>query len=273
MGFPDSMSGDISYFPIQNFRTWIAGKPIKTIFKLKKRPKGTMDDPEGAHVWNVRFKKGETITVKNSYWTGIGEQGYGDAGVFKFIYVVKTGARWKDKIETAEFYIDLSKAPHSPIFNISPKPRSVTNGVYYLKFTNFKPDFNISVGGIGLNDYSIKYIKKQGINYMFKASRVFGGRYGSVVSAELRDAIKKLPNNPQDFLNYLRKHHFDKKTIRIFRNFIFAVHGRSFRSSDLKAYYMSQSWWYKEDPKFSTKKLLPIDRSITSVLLKYENSL
>jgi hypothetical protein len=85
----------------------------------------------------------------------------GRSNSFRFTYVVETDARWKGKIQDAEFFIDLRDAQNPEIFQVlptSPNPDgeylfpegaqiSFEKNVYHLKFQNLEPDFNISVDG------------------------------------------------------------------------------------------------------------------------------
>ncbi len=77
--------------------------------------------------------------------------------------------------------------------------------------------------------------------------------------------IRLIPvgNNQDEYLNDLRYEELNssKDSLRILRNEIFARHGQSFKSEDLKKYF-SKKIWYKEIPGYKVSKELLSEKEI-----------
>jgi len=56
-----------------------------------------------------------------------------------------------------------------------------------------------------------------------------------------------------------------KSTLRVYRNEVFARHGRSFRSADLQAFY-GQTGWYRPDPAYTDGRLTDDDHACLNLL-------
>lgn len=61
-----------------------------------------------------------------------------------------------------------------------------------------------------------------------------------------------------------------KQEMRLFRNAIYASHGKIFASQDLKDYFSKQGW-YHPDPNFTEKMLTPEEHEYIEKILKIEN--
>lgn len=62
---------------------------------------------------------------------------------------------------------------------------------------------------------------------------------------------------------------FSKPALRIWRNAIYARHGRIFKSEDLQALFNEYAW-YKPDEEYSDKKLSDIDRANIKLIQMFE---
>ncbi len=63
----------------------------------------------------------------------------------------------------------------------------------------------------------------------------------------------------------------DAATLRVTRNEVFARHGRSFRSADLRAHFEAQPW-YRADPDYSDARLTPADLACVERVKLWESS-
>lgn len=63
---------------------------------------------------------------------------------------------------------------------------------------------------------------------------------------------------------------FSRRDLRIFRNMIYARHGRPFKSESLKGYFGVLEW-YTPDAKYTDARLTPIDRKNIQTILTAEN--
>jgi hypothetical protein len=57
--------------------------------------------------------------------------------------------------------------------------------------------------------------------------------------------------------------------LTLMRNEIYARHGRSFKDSELRAYFKSRAW-YREDPGFSDARLTEREKRNASFIMKYQ---
>ncbi len=238
MGFPDERVDDRWIEPgeeddkkyrtkwaLQDFTARLDGKAA-TVEHSTVAP-NALGTEEGAYTWEVSFAPEQTREITNSYHVGLGHRietsGTFTPNSFRFKYVVRTGARWKGSIKSARFFIDLSGAPHSPLFTISPAPQSVDKGIYAIFFENLKPDFDISIEGFFLRDAS--FLDRETIGD--------GSQLQELAQYSGKPALDKL----------------DDWTICVFKNMLYALYGRSFRTPWLRDYFSKQPW-YRANPKY-----------------------
>ena len=62
---------------------------------------------------------------------------------------------------------------------------------------------------------------------------------------------------------------FSKAALRIWRNAVYARHGRTFRSEDLQALFNEYAW-YKPDSEYTDDKLTDIDRANIKLIQEFE---
>jgi hypothetical protein len=150
VGFPDQTGWEPEAEPkngtIRNFRCYVDGREITV---EHKKGIGNPLNPElqypFAYVWKMHFKKGQKRIVKNTYTFG----GLHIAGGEEVLtYVLKTGALWKDKIQSADIIFDLGQ--RDPGFASSIKPSGYLTAGHKLHwvFKDFEPkdDIEISLG-------------------------------------------------------------------------------------------------------------------------------
>jgi hypothetical protein len=127
MGFPGYSSDDSSP-KLQHFKSYVDGKPVKTKrIVTKHNPDDMPTDQDGKkhdqgpwEVWytkRVHFAAGQTRIVIDSYDGG----GGGDtSGHLYFVYVIRTGAAWKETIGRAVITADLSGIRKYSLVGIEP---------------------------------------------------------------------------------------------------------------------------------------------------------
>lgn len=64
---------------------------------------------------------------------------------------------------------------------------------------------------------------------------------------------------------------FSKPALRIWRNAIYARHGRTFKSEDLQALFNEYAW-YKPDENYSAEKLTDIDKANIKLIQEFEKN-
>ena len=62
-----------------------------------------------------------------------------------------------------------------------------------------------------------------------------------------------------------------KDQLRLFRNLIFARNGYVFKSTDLRDYFNSCSW-YKQNPAFNESEMRKDEKDFISLMQKYEEN-
>ncbi|AFG37120.1 YARHG domain-containing protein [Spirochaeta africana] len=82
-------------------------------------------------------------------------------------------------------------------------------------------------------------------------------------------AIQEFMNNE---LRQERYHYLTREQLRLVRNYIFARHGYSFQSPDLRAYFADRDW-YQADPDFSFDDLTDLQRRNARILQHMEDQL
>jgi hypothetical protein len=101
------------------------------------------------YIWNVKFKKGESKTIKVNYMVPSGA-GYGSE--YRFIkYLLSTGTGWRDKINKAEINIKLVNVKPNTLETISPSNYKLDNKAKTINwtFSNIEPTTD--------NDIYVKY--------------------------------------------------------------------------------------------------------------------
>lgn len=273
MGFPDSYKrypgDDTKEWTIKEFTTRIGDKFIPVKHKMVNQSHGNaLSGEEGAYVWSVHFKPGETKEIKNRYVTG----SMVTPPMFKFTYIVKTGARWRGKIEKAVFEIDLSELPYSPLFTVEPIPTNVKNGIYRISYKNIEPDFNIEVRGFNIHSRGKKktlndYLNMRG-GYVFRDII----EMDNVSYPSLSANADNIRHTRTKLYNILLEKKVDKETAAMFRNSIFAMHGRPFKNKKWIKYFKSTGW-YKIDPKYTINKLSDYEKNVVAIIKTYEDLL
>ncbi len=292
MGFPDNYinypNEKTKQWTIRNFKASVNAATVAVEHRVIDHSKESLllQNEDGAYVWSVEFKPGETIILNNSYDTGATES----PPQFNFVYVVETGARWQGTIERAEFEIDLSAIPYSPFFTITPAPKEISAGMYKLRFENFKPDFNVHIKGghIQQGGESIDQILSMSGSEMWGLADLDELRgYSEPPPPTLTEALwKKItgqsenePSTPpkhrpyaqSPLFKFLSDRRIDRETASILRNSVFASRGRRFENPKLQSYFARQKW-YKADPGYSDKKLSDYDREFVATVKAYEDS-
>ncbi|MFA5031377.1 MAG: DUF4424 family protein, partial [bacterium] len=117
LGFPGVDETQHSFYDsnLNDFNVWIDNKPVPVNIKEEtKRGENEMTGEKDVefpvrkwYTWKVDFAKGETKTIRNTYW---GYPSMWSAGTHHVIsYILETGAGWKGPIGKANITIDLNK--------------------------------------------------------------------------------------------------------------------------------------------------------------------
>jgi hypothetical protein len=226
-----------------HFRTWIDGKEIRITEKrgipspvnrsYRGRPLNGL--PQRVFTYPVTFKKDETKKITHSYNVG----GYFDSiGSWKFTYILRTGALWKDNIEDVTIYYKTHSSQAQNIGCIMPKEQdsSLAGNELTLiwKFSNYKPTSDFVVSG--------------------------GRSLGTTSSPD--DLLK---TNKRNFSN------IDTCGMRELRNQIYASYGYPFKSSFIRAKFYYPNSPYKENVSFVESNVAPDHRLFLDYLTRVEN--
>jgi hypothetical protein len=152
MGFPileDWSDGErIEFDP--HFRTWINGEEVH-ISKKRGIPNPVKNYPhfsDAVYTYPVAFKQDETIKIKHHYSVG----GIFDSiGGWRFTYILRTGALWKDTIENFKLiYKTSSSSVHEIECTNPPEQTREHHGeeIHFVwDFTDFKPKSDFIICG------------------------------------------------------------------------------------------------------------------------------
>ena len=211
MGFPAEPQEDESEEPvkadlrnvlIKDFTALADGKKLPVGIKKCKNQENIKGlDFDYAFVWKVNLPHDQTVHLHHTYQYGIsGNSG----GQWWMSYILKSGALWDGKIDSAEISIDLNEDVSPGLLKIEPKNYLYKKGVIKWVFKDFKPTEDIRV------EIDKSYIGRGSYTNMYYDHTLEG---------------KTLVE------------------LRLMRNEIYARHGKIFNSKDLREYFSKQSWY------------------------------
>ncbi len=253
------------------------------------------------YTWDVTFPPLKKIKVKNSYWVTLSS----DQHVYFFEYILTTGVNWKGSIGKAEIEV-IYKDAHdlrNRVIYVSPKTYKVEDNKIKWRFTNFQPKENIKIIEKTLWK---QFIFTRYIMYDILNSREYegGSRYYTQEDLDIKNVeehkelnrllneidsreylldsmrysngLFSMENKPLEEpkeLYFLTRDAFleemNQLYVRVLRNEIFARHGKTFKSEDLKWIFKDISW-YKPDPDFSYDMLNKIEKKNLEFIIEYE---
>jgi hypothetical protein len=152
MGFPilaDEIEGEhIEFDP--NFRTWVNGEEVKITKKrgILNPVKNYPHFSDAVYSYPVTFKQNETINIKHHYAVG----GTSDSmGGWRFTYILRTGALWKDAIEKIKIIYRTSTASvHEITCTNPPEQTREQHGEdkrFVWNLTDFEPKSDFIISG------------------------------------------------------------------------------------------------------------------------------
>ncbi len=152
MGFPilsDWSDGDVIEFD-PHFRTWVNGEEVKITKKrgIQNPVKNYPHFLDAVYTYPVTFNQNETIKIKHHYAVG----GTIDSiGGWRFMYVLRTGALWKDTINNFKLiYKTKSSSVHEITCTNPPEQTREDHGEethFVWNFTNYKPGSDFIISG------------------------------------------------------------------------------------------------------------------------------
>jgi hypothetical protein len=135
MGFPEVRDEGNPLGEFEGFRSRIDGKTVEV------KPTAWVSEPggfTGRRWWvkTVRFGRGETRVVENSYSSRTGTDSH---GVRFFHYELKTGKNWSGPIGRALITIDTAAVRDHQTFDPEPADCTVEDNCFTWTFTEFEP--------------------------------------------------------------------------------------------------------------------------------------
>lgn len=137
IGFPGlyGVAGDCDLY---DFKTWVDGKKVK--INIREENPDDEFNYRKWYTWKVGFEKGETKTIRNTYWTYISKNWAAMEQDNWITYVLKTGSGWKGPIGKANITIDLNQCyEKTDIYLVKPEGYIVTDdGKIKWELKNFE---------------------------------------------------------------------------------------------------------------------------------------
>jgi hypothetical protein len=224
--------------PIMDFQSTVDGVPVHIETKTQVNKKIVGDYPENFkvlwHVWPTTFEPAKTTVINNKYWV---KNGINVMGERNFGYTLMTGAKWKDKINSAKIYANLKGG---------------------LIFSDIKKEYSTS---------GITYINNNKAMWEFKdfePSKENGKGYFSLsFKRNLGDELGNRLLTESDLTG------LDFWQLKVLRNEVYARHGRPFKTESLQNYFNSTTW-YKVNRNYSDHLLNEFERKNAAFILNYE---
>ncbi|MEZ4266541.1 MAG: YARHG domain-containing protein [Myxococcota bacterium] len=220
---------------VWDFETTVGGK------KVPVRETKTLTNTEipdvsytFAYIWEVTFKPGERVNIRNTYTHG--ENAVSDGTVYAN-YVLKTGTLWKGgKIGRSRLEVHMPGARHV-----------LCSGDLLHEPTAFTPAGGKTVidgKGIAILWDLKDFAPTQDINVCYADLDAIASR----LSWELRETdLSKLSADE----------------LRTLRNRVYALHGYVFKKKDM-ADLFAREWWYRPNPGYSASSLTPEEHAFVA---------
>ena len=248
---------------LRDLEVFVNGKRIKTVhkpieIKLKvpaadrKKFSQVPYPPVGAHIWTLRFKPNEKMTVRITFsFSGLSDI----AGYQQVAYLLQTGALWADTIGTADIFWNTA-GRRTSIAPGSPPLQSTENDVMHWHFENYKPT----------EDIVLYAVKIDLVNLMKRAfrSREYEGNTRDYTAEDMQ-GTEDMKRNVEGFGYYNEIQMF----VKTLRNEIYARHGATFKSDELQLIF-SACDWYKPNKLFSESWLNDYEQKNIQFILNYE---
>ncbi len=178
-----------------------------------------------AYIWEVTFKPGERVEIRNTYTHG--ENAVSDGTVYAN-YVLKTGTLWKGgKIGRSRLEVHMPGARHT-----------LCSGDRLHEPTAFTP-----AGGKVTTD-------RKGLSILWDLKDFAPSQDISVCYVDLDAVASRLFWEMQE--TDLSKLSLDE--LRALRNRVYAIRGYVFKKKDM-ADLFAREWWYRPNPDYSASSL------------------
>ncbi|NLH50055.1 MAG: YARHG domain-containing protein [Myxococcales bacterium] len=288
MGFPDWRANPYEedakeQYLMRDFRVTVAGKRLPTKHKKVVENNGQSQVRladggklacDAAYTWQVRFKPKQEIVVVNEYsfggfatvgglweyareksrlthadvfWGNIKPKlNYDMAGFTAVTYIVTSGLSWAESIGKAK--ISLEIPPDLPPNRLLPAPAGyhIRDGKVVWEFADWKPQTEITL-----------YLIRNFLEGDTDPSLVFGN------VAEARA-----------WAEWAEKNRFDRASVNLVKNALFARHGHAFQNPRLTRYFSRFDWYRKLKKRpVALADLPPDEQEMVTVLEKLEKSL
>jgi hypothetical protein len=280
LGFPSFKSSPemSEKGPLRNFTSSING--IKANVELKNELRKKYDPVLKEsfeyilpwHIWNVVFPPEQRIKIENSYDVTLSFDYYNSW----FEYILTTGANWKGPIGHALIEVEYKdrKDLQKRLIKASPANFQVIDNKIVWNLRDFVPRENIKV----VNAYYLSPpVISQFLEYLktkpYEAdNRLY--RSQDLVITRNDGLWKHLSFHKEYYIgNVGTEEKFVNEIqiiyLRLLRNEIYARHGKTFNSKDLKRYFSSCKW-YKKNPNYSDTMLNPQEIQNIKYIVDFE---
>jgi len=143
IGFPNVANYGESLYDFKAFQY-----PDKIEYEVEEKPGGLMPGfdqymYEKMYSWTMHFNEGERkalLVTYQFYNTTMGENDFGSAG-----YILKTGALWKDNIESIDVLVEFPEKAAYHEIEASPSGYFYNGSGIEWNFENIEPDFDLDI--------------------------------------------------------------------------------------------------------------------------------
>ncbi|MGE5550138.1 MAG: YARHG domain-containing protein [Bacteroidota bacterium] len=236
VGFPEE-SGyspeetDEQFPTIMNFTATVDGVPVGTVRQTLREPNEDFAF-DWAYLWRVRFGKGETRVIRNTYDY---KPAFDSIGLHTVRYILRTGALWAGPIGRIDIVV-RSPIP-VPWMAFVPYPEEYS----HFHAANWEPDRDID---LSYRFWSKEEIPAGGRSYIYPSADTKKAAYGEAAAARCTEIRQYIAGLTGDKLAACTKWE-----IQAYINGIYATHGRSFKDPAWSSFFAGK-WWYQINPSY-----------------------
>jgi hypothetical protein len=298
VGFPTRVydpSEESTSKPFSYFESTINGRsaPVRLRKEIVSDMPAATDDSHSKekhplrywYTWEVVFPPHKKLRLHNRYSTSFSTDSV--SGQW-FEYILTTGANWKGPI--GHVIVEVSYESKDDLWDrvvkVSPEGFTIKENTIKWEFRNHVPRQNIKVDERRdkFREFDGKLIPLMDRKPYEGAIRLYKAEDMRIADKALQGNVKKEASRYVDRFYTIDRliEHLRRLYVRLLRNEIFARHGRTFESRDMRVFFdpwrekypdRQGVYWYRQNPDYSDSLLNETERKNVQFILDYEKKM